>query len=136
MSLVRSADRDLIDAIGNNLALVSHLVELYLNPDYKGQRDEIWSTIITTTDTRRQMLDKLVPDDKSRCPVKHAILAYVAMEEVWLADTAREGMSDLLELQYNVLRKVIKTFCGIELEFCSRCLEDKIEAELAEIEDF
>lgn len=120
---------DLIESIGEDIALTSHIEE-----KLKTAEDEEFENLNTMLQTalslRREKMNRLLDLGENGnplhwCNFKHSLGGYVRATEVYEATHSKEDF-ELMKKSADLLAMAISLFLGMEFETCSRCLNDKL----------
>ena len=132
---------DQVEFITNQIALVSHLIELYVdksvlatetgNEKVKLEADEILVELISATKLRRDMMTELAkayPNNNHYwwCSLKHCIASYGFMTEILLAEPDNQAYQSMIVQANKQMISIISRYLDIELTTCARCLSDML----------
>lgn len=140
---------DLVEVIKEQLAIYSHLQELYkevvdninavidswANADYieelRLEAFRLRNDIKDVYERRRNTMAELKKlaikyDKKCHCLLKHAIKEWGIAEEVWNTDMDNETYEALMLDAENYMYKVLSQYLWTEIVTCWRCLTDEL----------
>lgn len=119
---------DLIESIGEDIALTSHIEEKLLASEDKEESQNLRQMLEKVLESRRGKMSELLsrgdnPNPMCHCLTKHAIGAYWRQMEVW---EATQDQEDLLKLRGDgeILAMALSLYLGLEFQTCQRCLEE------------
>lgn len=140
---------DIVEMIKEQLAIYSHLQELYkevvdnidsavnnwaseetinsLTTEAAKLRTSIKDAYIRRQKTMAE-LKKMAKtyDKKMHCLLKHAIKEWWIAEEVWNTDKDNDTYEALMLAAENYMYKVLSQYLGTEIVTCWRCLADEL----------
>lgn len=141
---------DLVEVIKEQLAIYSHLQELYkevvdnieswmanwasenyLN-ELQQKATELHKELKHVYNRRQQSMNELKKlaktyDHKARCLTKHAIKEWGIAEEVWNTDMDNLIYEQLMLDAETFMYKCLSTFLWTEIVTCWRCLSDELD---------
>lgn len=121
---------DLLESIGDDIALTAHLEEKLRGTDDEKERLELEQMISKALTLRREKMNLLLengesPNPLAWCDVKHALGGYVRMVEVYEANQNPRTLG-LMRDSADVFAMALSRFLGMEFEVCARCLADRL----------
>lgn len=119
---------DLIESIGEDIALTSHIEEKLRTSEDEKEIGNLKKMLQKVLALRREKMECLLeqggnPNPLYWCIAKHAIGSFWRQMEVW--ENTQED-SDLERLKKNgeLLAMALSLFLGMEFKVCERCLHD------------
>lgn len=132
---------DLVELITNQIALVSHLTELYIdkaklaketaNIEIESESESILNQMIKATKIRRNLMSELAnsfPDNNHYywCSLKHCIASYGFMCEILNAQPNNKNYQGMVVEVADQMIEIISKYLNIEITTCARCLSDML----------
>lgn len=117
---------DLIESIGEDIALTSHIEEKLLGSEDEQEIENLKLMLKETLEVRRKKMSRLLsqgesPNPRFHCQAKHAIGAYWRQMEVWEASQDPKDL-ELLKQDGKILAMALSQYLGLEFQVCQRCL--------------
>lgn len=140
---------DIVEMIKEQLAIYSHLQELYkevvdnidnaisnwasenqinaLTTEAQNLRNNIKDSYARRQQAMAMLRSQAVKyDRKCHCLLKHAIKEWWIAEEVWNTDKDNDTYEALMLAAENYMYKVLSQYLGTEIVTCWRCLADEL----------
>lgn len=119
---------DLIESIGEDIALTSHLEEKLRASEDQAEIDNLKLMLERTLTLRREKMSALLeqgenPNPMYHCVAKHALGSFWRQMEVWEATLSEEDLTRLKE-NGKILAMALSLYLGLEFQTCERCLGD------------
>ena len=119
---------DLVESIGEDITLTSHLEEKLRASEDKEEIENLKQMLSKVLTLRREKMSVLLeqgenPNPMYHCVAKHAIGSFWRQMEVW---EATQNEEDLERLKKNgeILAMALSLYLGLEFQTCERCLGD------------
>ena len=121
---------DLIESIGEKIALTSHIEEKLRASENEEEAKHLTQMLEKTLDLRRRQMSRLLekaenPNPLYWCQFKHALGSFIRDCEVYEA-TKDETDFLLAKESADILAMNISLFLGMGFQTCARCLADKL----------
>lgn len=120
--------QDLLESIGEDIALTSHLEEKLRASEDELEIENLKLMLGEVLSLRREKMSYLLesgenPNPMYHCVAKHAIGSFWRQMEVW---EATQNPDDLERLKKNgkILAMALSLYLGLEFKTCERCLND------------
>ena len=124
---------DLIESIGEKIALCSHIEEKLRYSEDEAEKAGLEKLLQKVLALRREQMNYLLeqaenPDPTYWCQFKHSVGAWERDVEVYEA-TKDSADLERLKKSSDILAMSVSLFLGMEFEECARCLADKLLVE-------
>lgn len=121
---------DLIESIGEDIALTSHIEESLRASDDEEEINNLKTILEATLTLRRQKMARLLSLGENGnplkwCAFKHSLGGFVRATEVYEATHSEEDF-EIMKNSANLLAMNTSLFLGMEFETCARCLADSM----------
>ena len=121
---------DMIESIGEKIALTSHIEEKIRSTDDEQEKKNLEKVICQVTDLRREQMNQLLmeaenPNPTYWCQFKHSVGSFIRDVELYVATKSDESFN-IMKKSADILAMNTSLFLGMEFEVCARCLADKL----------
>lgn len=121
---------DMIESIGEKIALASHIEEKIRATDNEQEKKNLEKVLWQVLDLRRQQMSQLLseaenPNPTYWCQFKHSVGSFMRDVELYEATKSDESFN-IMKKSADILAMNTSLFLGMEFEVCARCLADKL----------
>ena len=121
---------DMIESIGEKIALASHIEEKIRAIDDEQEKKNLEKVLWQVIDLRREQMNQLLmeaenPNPTYWCQFKHSVGSFIRDVELYEATKSDESFS-IMKKSADILAMNTSLFLGMEFEVCARCLADKL----------